>query len=179
MRGEPSTEPGGTDSRTGTSYREYNAGELSQESRLDDDPVSGRPREMTYRADRGTKLRNGEASERQFTRDGTVEAAQSRSSAYEDSGYDRSHLAQREAFKQNGFLEKDGLPTVNKLDNIPTPQETSGHFTNVCQRMRSFRVGLRETICRLGAAYLLTSENIRYATTPKTTRRPISEIMSG
>ncbi len=51
MRGEPSTEPGGTDSRTGTSYREYNAGELSQESRLDDDPVSGRPREMTYRAD--------------------------------------------------------------------------------------------------------------------------------
>jgi DNA/RNA endonuclease G (NUC1) len=102
--GLASTEKSGTLSRSGTSYRELNAAEIVHGLRLDYDPIAGRPRSVSYQTD-SASLSAGQVAERAFTKDVTVEGAQSTSAAYADSGYDRGHLAQREAFKGSAETE--------------------------------------------------------------------------
>ena len=54
---------------------------------------------------RDRRLTWGQVTDRTFTRDVSTEGAQSSNKAYTNSGYDRGHLAQREAFKGYGDAE--------------------------------------------------------------------------
>jgi DNA/RNA endonuclease G (NUC1) len=111
--GEASTEKAGTESRSGMSFHELNAAEIVQGLNLNYDPVAGRTRSVSYRVDTAT-VSEAAVTERTFTRDLSIEGAQSKDSVYTNSGYERGHLAQREAFKGQAETE-----------------QAADHFTNV------------------------------------------------
>jgi DNA/RNA endonuclease G (NUC1) len=111
--GESSTEKSGTFHRKGVNYRELNAAEIVQELRLDYDAKAGRPNSVSYKVDASAASTQA-VSERAFGKDVSVEAPQSKDSAYTDSGYDRGHLAQREAFKGSAESEQ----AVDQFTNV-------------------------------------------------------------
>ncbi len=96
--GEASEERSGTFARAGTSYGELNEAEITRGLRVDYDARAGRPRVIEYRVD-AENVDLPALTERSFTRDVSTRGAQSSDAAYVNSGYDRGHLAQREAFK--------------------------------------------------------------------------------
>lgn len=103
--GPASTEKGGTLSRTGMHFHEYNEAELSHGLRIDYDPIAGRTRSVSVRVD-GSAPTGPQVAERQFAQDPSVAGAQSTNAAYVDSGYDRGHLVPREALKGSEKAEK-------------------------------------------------------------------------
>ena len=116
--GEPSSERSGTGKRTGINYRSFTPAEIAQQLRVDYDPVAGRPRAVSYRVDADTDTRAVQTS-RQFTRDITTEGAQPINDAFTNSGYDRGHLAQREAFKGDSDVELAADYTTNVVPMQP------------------------------------------------------------
>jgi hypothetical protein len=95
--GPATTEKGGTGARTGMHFNEFNQAEISPARlRIDYDPA-GRPRKVTFQITPGMAA-TAQISERSFGPDTSTDGAQSRTSAYKKSGYERGHLAPREAF---------------------------------------------------------------------------------
>jgi DNA/RNA endonuclease G (NUC1) len=123
--GEASTEKGGTLARSGMSYREFNAAEMTQGLRIDYDPVAGRPRSVSYRVD-ASAASTSQVAERAFTKDVSVKGAQSKDSAYADSKYDKGHLAQREAFAGYGDAETAADQFTNVVPMKPELNRGAG-----------------------------------------------------
>lgn len=104
--GEPSGELSGTFRRTGMHFNELNAAEMSPaQLRTEYDVTAGRPSKISYEVYQAVRAEGGQVTDRTFTRDVSTEGAQSSNKAYTNSGYDRGHLAQREAFKGYGDAE--------------------------------------------------------------------------
>jgi hypothetical protein len=142
--GEVSGETSGTSQRKGINYKMLNAGEISQDLRVEYDPVAGRPNKVSYRVDAGTKNLSRETN-RSFRGDITTEGAQSHDSAYLNSGMRKGHLGQREAFKvpDIGDLAPD-LPNRVKVENdqFNHPELSADQFTNVVPMTRELNEGI-------------------------------------
>jgi DNA/RNA endonuclease G (NUC1) len=110
---EPIALPAGTGNRRGRFFHEYNAAEITSGLRVDYNVAEGRPNVVTYRVDAGIGGQST-VTDRYFTGDMSVEGAQSRNAAYAGSGYDRGHLAQREAFKGSAETER----AVDQFTNV-------------------------------------------------------------
>jgi DNA/RNA endonuclease G (NUC1) len=112
--GPASAEKGGTEARTDLNFHTYNPAEISNARlRVDWDPKAGRPRGVTYEVDASVANQTSQ-TDRAFSKSPLDRGAQSSDAAYTNSGYDRGHLAQREAFKGDADAEK-----------------AADHFTNV------------------------------------------------
>ena len=112
--GEASDEKAGTEHRKGSHFHELNEAEVGPTRlRVDFDSKAGRPRSVTYQMNREA-LSNETQVDRRFKPDPSVEGAQSRVSAYTNSGYEKGHLAQREVFK--GSI--DAEVAVDQMTNI-------------------------------------------------------------
>jgi DNA/RNA endonuclease G (NUC1) len=114
-RGAPSDELTGTGMRSGQFYGELNAAEIERGMKLEYDEIAGRPVRVEYRIDADIAGTPGAEQERGFSADLSTQGAQSKESAYTNSGYDRGHLAQREAFK-GGTAE--ALKAADYLTNV-------------------------------------------------------------
>ncbi|MFM2052825.1 MAG: hypothetical protein RL456_862 [Pseudomonadota bacterium] len=123
--GEASDEKSGTFKRTGMDFNSLNAAELDQGLRVDYDPVAGRPRGVSYRVDADTDSRSVQ-TDRTFRRDATTEGAQPVDNDYTNTGYDRGHLAQREAFKGNVDVELAADQMTNVVPMHPDLNRGAG-----------------------------------------------------
>jgi hypothetical protein len=135
--GSTSNEQSGTFNRTGMNYKLLNAAEISKGLRVDYDPVAGRPRKITYKQYSQQKPgadRIAQQTERNFTKDPTTEGAQSTNAAYRKSGFERGHLAPREAFAAADDVDLNpDLPNRLKVtsDQFNHPELAADQFTNV------------------------------------------------
>lgn len=111
--GAASGERSGTHARTGMHFNELNPAEVAQGMRVNYDPIAGRPRSVRYRVDANTDARQVQ-TDRTFRRDPATEGAQATDADYTNTGMDRGHLGQREAFKGNADVEvaADQMPNV-------------------------------------------------------------------
>jgi hypothetical protein len=119
--GAPSTEPGGTEHHTGMNFHEYSAAEAAIGLRVDWDPQAGRPRSVTYDFASAAASVDSQATDRSFHQEPRLkgESAQSRDAAYTGSGYDRGHLAQREAGKVDPATDAAlGLTPTPRSDTV-------------------------------------------------------------
>ncbi|MGY4828758.1 eCIS core domain-containing protein [Sphaerotilaceae bacterium SBD11-9] len=123
--GEASDEKAGTFKRTGMDFNSLNAAEIDQGLRVDYDPVAGRPRSVSYRVDADTSSRAVQ-TDRTFRRDPTTQGAQSVDDDYTNTGYDRGHLAQREAFKGNVDVELAADQMTNVVPMHPDLNRGAG-----------------------------------------------------
>ena len=115
-RGPPSSDTTGTGHRKGMHFNEYNAAEIGSDLRHTIDQSSGQIPHLRYKV-RGEDVAPGSGSQvtsRSFTQDTSLDAPQSKSSAYSGSGYDRGHLVLREAVKGSADAERavDQMPLV-------------------------------------------------------------------
>jgi DNA/RNA endonuclease G (NUC1) len=111
--GEQSTEKAGTEYRKGIHYREYNAAEIGLgRLRVEYDQKAGRPIRVSFQLNKET-LEGAQVTERSFKPDRTLESAQPSDSAFTNSGFDRAHLASREAFKGDADMERAVDQTYN------------------------------------------------------------------
>ncbi len=111
--GEPSEFRSGTNRRIGMSFNERNAAETMYGLETDYNITAGRPNRVTYRVVAGTRDRVVQ-TDRAFTRQEATEGAQATTDDYTNTGWDRGHLAQREAFKGNvdAELAADQMPNI-------------------------------------------------------------------
>jgi hypothetical protein len=123
--GDPSTERAGTHHRKGMNYGELNAAEIDRGLKVDWDPAAGRPRSVTFRIDPEVARLSYEDPKRRFIPDRSTEGLQPSDDAYRKSGYDRFHLAQREAFKGSVETERSAdlmtavVPATERLNRGP------------------------------------------------------------
>jgi DNA/RNA endonuclease G (NUC1) len=122
---EASKEKGGTEHHTGMHFHEYSAAEVAIRLRVDWDPQAGRPRMVSYIFAAEAAAVPAQATKRSFHQEQRLkgESAQSREKAYLKSGYERGHLAQREAGKVGpetdsalGLKESTGPEVERSLD---------------------------------------------------------------
>jgi hypothetical protein len=126
-RGEPSAPEDltGTDRRTGMAFNERNAAEIVNNLRIEYDSSAGRPVRVSYNVDSNT-VRSEAVSKRSFTGDRSTEGAQGTNAAYAGSGYDRGHLAQREAFKGSKETERAADMHTNIVPMTPELNRGAG-----------------------------------------------------
>ena len=105
VHGQPSDEQSGTHRRTGIDYNSLNAAEIAQGLRVNYDAIAGRPNQIEYQVDPGSTQREVQ-TDRGFARDSSTLGAQATDADYTNTGYDKGHLAQREAFKGDGHVER-------------------------------------------------------------------------
>jgi hypothetical protein len=120
--GEPSTsrhDLAGTGYRKGQYYRQFNEAELTHGLKVQYDSSAGRPIKVSYELN-GKYLEGKPNASRSFTRDASVEGAQGKNAAYRGSGYERGHLAQREAFKSSKDAERAADHHTNVVPMIPS-----------------------------------------------------------
>ena len=98
-------------------FHELNAAEITNDFRVNYDPA-GDVREVTYRLDGGIED-IAPITTRSFTKDTLTEGAQSSNKAYKNSGWDRGHLAQREAFKGTEESERAADHFLNVVPMAP------------------------------------------------------------
>ncbi|HEX8109148.1 MAG TPA: DNA/RNA non-specific endonuclease [Kofleriaceae bacterium] len=105
--GAESSERGGTEHHTGMNFHEYSAAEVAIGLRVDWDPQAGRPRKVTYNFTSAAAKVASQVTERSFHQEPRLkgESAQSREKAYTKSGYDKGHLAQRQAGKVDPAID--------------------------------------------------------------------------
>ncbi|HEX8108465.1 MAG TPA: DNA/RNA non-specific endonuclease, partial [Kofleriaceae bacterium] len=105
--GPESSERGGTEHHTGMHFHEYSAAETAIGLRIDWDPQAGRPRKVTYNFTSAAAEVSSQATDRSFHQEPRLkgESAQSREKAYTKSGFERGHLAQREAGKVDPAID--------------------------------------------------------------------------
>jgi endonuclease G len=107
-------------------FHEYNAAEISPgRLRIDYDPIGGLPRSVSYIV---TPEAAGTAQEsgRSFGGDVSTEGAQSSNPAYAGSGYERGHLAQREAFAGDPEAERAADLFTNIAPQLPGLNRLAG-----------------------------------------------------
>jgi hypothetical protein len=111
--GEPSEFSSGTNRRIGMHFNERNAAETMYGLETDYNITAGRPNSVKYRVVAGTRERVVQ-TDRAFTRQEATEGAQATTDDYTNTGWDRGHLAQREAFKGNidAELAADQMPNI-------------------------------------------------------------------
>ncbi|MEW5931769.1 MAG: DNA/RNA non-specific endonuclease, partial [Gemmatimonadota bacterium] len=102
--GAPTGELEGTGRGKGMHYRQYDAAEVAYGVRVDYDG-GGRPKSVGFRIDADVADRTAQ-TDRAFTRNETVDAAQSSDKGYNKSGYERGHLVQREAVRGDAAVER-------------------------------------------------------------------------
>lgn len=103
--GKPGEFSSGTNRRTGMHFNERNAAETMHGLETNYDITAGRPNRVKYRVDSGVRERTVQ-TDRSFSKNEATEGAQPSTNDYTDTGYDRGHLAQREAFKGNADAER-------------------------------------------------------------------------
>jgi hypothetical protein len=123
--GQGSDEHAGTHRRTGMEFGTLNAAEIAGGLRVDYDPVAGRPHEVRYRVDAYTDARTVQ-TDRAFARDNTTQGAQATDADYTDTGLDRGHLAQREAFKGDADVERAADLMTNVVPMAPNLNRGAG-----------------------------------------------------
>jgi hypothetical protein len=123
--GQGSDEHAGTHRRTGMEFGTLNAAEIAGGLRVDYDPVAGRPHEVRYRVDADTDARTVQ-TDRAFARDNTTQGAQATDADYTDTGLDRGHLAQREAFKGDVDVERAADLMTNVVPMAPNLNRGAG-----------------------------------------------------
>lgn len=111
--GEPSEFSSGTNKRIGMNFGERNAAETMHGLETDYNVTAGRPNKVKYRVDAETSKRTTQ-TDRSFTKQESTEGAQPSDDNFTGTGYDRGHLAQREAFKGNADAER----AVDQMPNI-------------------------------------------------------------
>jgi hypothetical protein len=111
--GEPSEVSSGTNRGIGMYFNERNWAEILYGLEIDYNITAGRPNHIKYRVDAGTRERVVQ-TDRAFTRNEATEGAQATTDDYTGTGYDRGHLAQREAFKGNADAER----AVDHMTNV-------------------------------------------------------------
>lgn len=111
--GKPGEFSSGTNRRTGMHFNERNAAETMHGLETDYDITAGRPNRIKYRVDAGTRERAVQ-TDRSFSKNEATEGAQPSTNDYTDTGYDRGHLAQREAFKGNADAER----AADHMENV-------------------------------------------------------------
>lgn len=111
--GAPSEYSSGTEKRIGMHFGERNAAETMHGLVTSYDVKAGRPNSVKYRVDADTGNRTVQ-TDRSFTINEATEGAQPSTNDYTNTGYDRGHLAQREAFKGNADAER----AADHMDNV-------------------------------------------------------------
>jgi endonuclease G len=107
-------------------FHEYNAAEVSHgRLRVDYDPVAGRPRSVSYVVT-PEAASTTQQSGRSFSGDASTEGAQSSNPAYAGSGYDKGHLAQREAFAGDPAAERAADLFTNIAPQVPGLNRLAG-----------------------------------------------------
>jgi DNA/RNA non-specific endonuclease len=126
-RGAPSAPKDltGTGRRTGMAFNEWNAAEMTHNLRVDYDSSAGRPAKVSYDVD-ARDVHQPAVSARSFARDTSTDGPQGKNSAYAQSGYDRGHLAQREAFKGSKDTERAADLHTQVVPMIPELNRGAG-----------------------------------------------------
>jgi DNA/RNA endonuclease G (NUC1) len=107
--GEKSNEEGGTEHHTNMNFHEYSEAEAAIGLRIDWDPQAGRPRLVSYNFTAEAAAVPSQASDRSFHQEKRLkgESAQSKEKEYLNSGWEKGHLAQREAGKVDPNIDAD------------------------------------------------------------------------
>jgi hypothetical protein len=111
--GKPSGDLSGTGRRKGIHFNELNEAEIGPgRLRNEYDVGAGRPTTVNFELNEES-LSGAQQTDRYFRRDTTVEGAQPHTDDFLNSGYDRGHLAPREAFKTSADAERLVDQTTN------------------------------------------------------------------